>query len=111
MSSSITPDQFVRFFQDKVEQVRTHTALAKPPSILLTSTLFMDEFQPVTADEIIKLIMAAPNKYCSLDPSPTWIIKKCCVHIASFVALMCTRSLQEGYFPASQKSALVTPLI
>ena len=111
VSSSITPDQFVRFFQNNVEQVRTHTALAKPPSILLTSTLFMDEFQPVTADEIIKLIMAAPNKYCSLDPSPTWIIKKCCVHIASFVALMCTRSLQEGYFPASQKSALVTPLI
>jgi len=55
---------------------------------------------------MVKLIMASPNKQCDLDPAPTWIIKSSCMQLAPFIAYACNRSLQEGYLPTSQKSAV-----
>jgi hypothetical protein len=82
-----------------------------PPSIPVTHRASFEAFQLVTAEEIMKFIMAAPNKYCALDPAPTWLIKRCSNLVSPFVAIMCNRSLQEGHLPVNQKTALVTPLI
>jgi len=60
---------------------------------------------------MVKLIMASPNKQCDFDLAPTWIIKSNCMQLAPFIAYACNRSLQEGYLPPSQKSALVFPLL
>jgi hypothetical protein len=108
---SLTPEQFSEFFRDKVKLVREQTATAAPPSIPVTYQKSLHSFYSLTDDDIKKFITAAPNKYCALDPAPTWLIKRCSDHIAPFVTMMCNRSLQEGYLPASQKTALVMPLI
>ena len=78
---------------------------------LKTAVEIFERFEQVSVLDVERLISAAPNKCCSLDPVPTWLLKKCSHELAPYVAMMCNRSLKEGYLPASQKTALVTPLL
>jgi len=64
-------------------------------------------FEEVTVSEICRLVMAAPNKQCALDPVPMRIVKASCLILAPFLTYIYNRSLSEGYLPPSQKAALV----
>jgi hypothetical protein len=107
----ITPDQFAAYFTNKVNLVREGTASAPTPTIPMNANIKLDEFNLLTPADVVKLISAAPNKHCALDPAPTWLIKKCSLHVAPFITMMCNKSLQDGYLPVSQKTAIVTPLL
>ena len=48
-------------------------------------------------------------KCCSLDPLPTWIIKKLKHVFAPILCSLCNSSLSNGVMPASQKHAIVLP--
>ena len=48
---------------------------------------------------------------CSLDPIPTFILRDCIDAVLPFLIGMVNASLREGYLPASQKKAVVTPLL
>lgn len=58
-----------------------------------------------------KLIMSAPNKQCSLDPAPTWLVKQFHHILAPVIANLVNASFSQSTFPACHKSALVKPLI
>jgi len=62
-------------------------------------------------DDVEKLIGNALNKYCQLDPVPTWLVKQHCQLLAPFIALLINTSLSIGSFPAQFKHANVTPLL
>ena len=70
----------------------------------ITSTL--EEWTSVTVDEVDKLIAAALNKTCQLDPASTRLVTMC-EHLAPFVALLFNRSLVTGCFPREFKQAVV----
>ena len=53
----------------------------------------------------------APSKTCSLDPCPTYIVKKCIDILLPSLAKLVNLSLQNGIFQAIAKQAIVTPLI
>ena len=55
--------------------------------------------------------MSAPNKQCSLDPVPMWLLKECVTLLAPLITYICNRSLSEGSMPSSLKAAVVTPLL
>jgi len=67
-------------------------------------------FQPVTADEVIKLLSKAPTKDCQLDPIPTWLVKQSAEQfaVAPILAALCNASFQSGRLPPSEKHALAT---
>jgi hypothetical protein len=54
-----------------------------------------------------KLIMAAPNKQCDLDPAPTWVIKKFHHIMGTVFSHLINASLSQGNFSRDHKSALV----
>ena len=75
------------------------------PSLSLTT------WREVTEDEVRSVVLAAPAKSCSLDPIPTFILRDCIDAVLPFLTGMVNASLREGYLPASQKKAVVTPLL
>ena len=59
--------------------------------------------------EIAKIIVESPVKHCSLDPTPTWLVKQLSSSLAQTIANMCNASFMQGILPASHKHALVKP--
>ena len=82
-----TADGFAAFFTSKVDQVRASTASTPPynvsrmfliqnkgkhsTNVPFRATPTLDEWTHVTVEEVDKLMAAALNKTCQLDPAPT----------------------------------------
>ena len=111
LSTSVphSADDFAAFFRSKVDKIRQATAAAPPPVIDDRPCTNLSAFSPVTPDEISKIVKAAPSKHCSLDPVPTWLLKRLLPLLASVLADICNASFSESLFPDSLKQALVRP--
>jgi hypothetical protein len=53
----------------------------------------------------------SPPKTCVLDPLPTQVLLDVVDVLLPFIWVMCNASLREGQLPASQKVAVVTPIL
>ena len=42
----------------------------------------LSSFQPVAVKEVKDLLAKQPGKHCSLDPAPTWLVKKAAADLA-----------------------------
>ena len=106
-----TESDFAKHFA-KVNTIRTATAIAiivlTPQDIRNRPSSSLSEFQPVTTNEILRLIRKAPCKHCPLDPMPTWLVNRAADVLAPVITNVCNASLQTGHFPDSQKQARVT---
>ena len=71
----------------------------------------INEWAELTADEVEKPIGSALNKTCQLDPAPTWLVKDMRGLMSPFVALLFSKSLKTGCFPAAFKLAVIHPLL
>ena len=91
--------------------IRTATASAKPPVTDPRQAPPLSQFQPATVEEITRLINTMPAKSCSLDPIPTWLLKRLTPHIAAVICKLCNLSLHNGVFPTPLKQALVLPIL
>ena len=74
-SVSHSADDFAVFFRSKVDKIRQATASELSPNIVDRPCINLSAFNPVTVDEIVKIISKATAKHCSLDPIPTWLLK------------------------------------
>ena len=106
-TSSHTVDDFVGFCVGKVDKIRQATSGAPPPVIQTRHVAQFSHFSPVTSKEIINLLAVVPSKCCSLDPLPTWIIKKLkhvftpilCSLVQFFVVEWSHTSQSEAWLP------------
>jgi len=90
-TSSHTADDFATFCDGKVDKIRQATSSVPPPAIQTRHVAQFSHFSPVTSTEITDLLAVVPSKCCSLDPLPTWIIKKT-------ETCLCTHSLLTVQF-------------
>ena len=60
---------------------------------------------------MVRLVRQAPNKNCALDPAPTWLVKQLVQELSRFLAVLFNESMRSGTFPASQKAAIVVPVL
>jgi len=104
-----TADAFANHFQSKVEAIRDSTSYAPHPLIDFRSCATLQTMKEVTADEVTKIISRAPVKHCSLDPAPTWLVKRLLPLLADPISRMCNASIIEGVFPSTLKQAIVKP--
>lgn len=58
----------------------------------------------------MKVLHIAPAKQCSLDPVPTWLVKKLDSVFAPIIANLCNTSFNQRLFPIDQKRAITRPL-
>ncbi len=103
------------FFNGKIEKIRndldkgTHT-----PSQTTENEKYkvaMSEFKSLTEDEVRDLIKKTPNKYCSLDPAPTFIVKDNLEDMLPLITKIINLSMQLGDVPLSMKHAMIKPLL
>ena len=81
-----------------MRSVRRLTASTPLQQISATASHSLHDWTPVTPSDIVKLIGAAANKTCQLDPVPTWLVKRFSSLLAPFITLFFNRSLTLGVF-------------
>ena len=109
-------DAFGDFFIMRIQKIRTKLDSQDPEPITFPREPVKEEymfisFQPLTEDDVRKLIKQSPNEQCSSDPIPTWLLKECLDYLLPVLTLLVNKSLQIGYFPEEWKNALVKPLL
>ncbi len=110
-------ERFSRFFAAKIALLKRAVAanvgcliglpLADP---VFTGQTF-NSINPVTKDEVIKLIRTVQAKSSPLDFVPTSVIKSFEFLFAGIITVLANLSFEQGCFPTMYKSALVTPLL
>ena len=71
-----TADDFANHFRNKVDAIRNATQNSLAAVIQLRATPALDVFRQTTPSEVSKIIMGSPDKQCSFDPAPTWLVKR-----------------------------------
>ena len=66
-------------------------------------------FQPVTTDEIAKMLLKSPAKQCLLDPASTWLIKQSSDMISPVIVAICNASFDQVMLPHCYKKAIIRP--
>lgn len=112
-------EQFSEYFVSKIDLLR-HGISSKLSDTLSHHPLpaepfhtgaLLDTIPPVTPNEVSKLLTSIPSKSSNLDYIPTSLLKTCHFVFSELIAKLATLSFQEGCFPHSFKTALVTPVI
>ena len=98
-------DDFLQFFEGKVDDIRRRTESAVESTYSPSPGCHFNEFLPISPDDVIKVISAAPNKQLSLTSWPTWLLKECITDVSSFIATVCNLSMSTGQVPSSLKKA------
>jgi Reverse transcriptase (RNA-dependent DNA polymerase) len=106
---------FATFFSNKI--LKLHTALksvttnssphALPPNTPTSLTLF----NPVTEEEVSRIVLNSSNAFCDLDPFPTSLLKQCLPALLSTLTNIINLSLATGVFPDQFKCCSVIPLL
>jgi retron-type reverse transcriptase len=112
-------EQFSDYFVSKIEQLRhniasklSHSQSSQPlPSEPIHDGPLLDSIPPVTPNEVSKLLTSISSTSSILDYIPTSLLKSTHLVFSELIAKLATLSFQEGCFPHSFKTALVTPLI
>ena len=67
------------------------------------------DFRLSTVDEVTRVLMKSPAKQCSLDPVPTWFVKRHSDILAPVITDICNASFQQVKFPWRCKTAIIRP--
>ena len=62
------------------------------------SESMLTEFQPLTCDDVEKLVLKSKSTSCSLDPIPTSLLKSCISAVSPVLTKIVNMSLQTGNF-------------
>ena len=110
-------DRFINYFTDKITVIRENLIkgsgdnCASPQQLPVFHGNPLDQLRPATHEEVRKIISTSPTKSCSLDPIPTWLLKKCMDNLIPILTSIINISLHTCDFSPELKRALITPLI
>jgi len=110
---------FGQYFTDKIYKLKQIIAdklslLPDSPHLAnhsFTGSSFLDNMQPVSKDEVLKLLQSASCKSSQLDFIPTSVIKSCSDVFSDIICTLANLSFCQGRFPSSFKQAVITPLL
>jgi hypothetical protein len=113
--SSLTElvERFSDFFVSKIVKIREDLDAAVGlwvPEVRVPVVAFVS-FAPVSAHDVVSLIMNCPTKSSPLDPLPTFVLKECLSTLAPWIAEFVNLSLNTATFPHEMKLAHVIPLL
>ena len=106
-------ERFGNFFIEKIAKIRKPMDVASSslPSFDCFDGDCMMMFEPVTKEDVMKIIKASPPKSCCLDPIPTPFLVIHLEHLIEPITAMINQSLLFGIVPVSFKHAVVLPLL
>ena len=77
----------------------------------MSSAILLSAFQPLTHEEVRKIIMSSPSKLCENDTIPTPLLKEILPLILDLTVSVVNASLTQGIFPDGLQEALVKALL
>ena len=119
LDSARLSEDFKDFFAEKVNKIR-RDIIAEDNEMTPeehvseeTSTLDceFDSFCTVSAKDLQDLISKMSNKFCCLDPIPTFLLKKCVDELTPILLYILNTSVTTGSFPAGMKKAVIKPTL
>ena len=108
---SLTAEKLSLLFKQKIDAVRNTTANADPAVYPPSSIRPLTGFREYTSEEVRRVMLRSPPKTCMTDPLPTDVLLEMIDTVLPFITTMCNTSLREGILPASQKAAIITPIL
>lgn len=111
-SPSVDAETLASFFCDKVDRIRSATANFPPPTYQpVPHGAVLPFFSSVTSSEVAASIARLPDKSSAADPISVSILKQVSDLLVPFLTHLINRSIELGQFPASFKTAFLTPII
>ena len=109
-------NKFAKYFQEKVAKIYSGLKQDQPIAVMSnmyskTVTCNLSEFNPVSEEDVGKLINGAATKSCVLDCLPTWLLKNNYPVFVPIISRIINNSLKTGIFPSTFKNAVLNPLI
>lgn len=112
-------EDFKDFFSDKVNKIRKDIAVelseSGPKEEPLTEAIGqrteLSSFLAINAESLKDLVSKMSNKFCCLDPIPTFLLKECIDELTPILLYILNKSLTTGSFPAGMKRAVVKPTL
>ena len=106
---------FSNFFMSKIEKIReglnSGVSTPPPPAPDAFAGTHMESFQPVSEEQMRKILTQMPKKSCQLDPIPASLFFECIENFVPVITQIINTSLTTGIVPACFKHALVSPLL
>ena len=76
-----------------------------------THETILKSFSPASEEEVNKILKNLPNKTCSLDAFPTWLLKECANELIPAITLIINCSLELADMPCILKRAVFRPVL
>ena len=109
---------FADFFVSKIDHLKLSitaklSSISNPPVFSEPQHIgpLFSHIPPVSAAEVLKVLISSPVKASSADCIPPSIIKACPDLFSELIAELANRSFLEGVFPSCFKHASVVPLL
>ena len=100
------------FFDNKVAAVCAATADADEPMFSsVPDGCMLPSFSQITPAEVKSQVRMLPNKQCSSDPLPTWLLKNSIELLSPFLCQLFNWSMEHGTVPTRFKLAYITPIL
>ncbi|KAL6469243.1 hypothetical protein MHYP_G00227670, partial [Metynnis hypsauchen] len=104
---SLTPEDFVTFFEEKVDRIRQSfpsvpTPSARPPPLVLNP---LNCFSSLSTDAVLQLIKSSNPTTCPLDPIPSALFQSISKDLLPFITFLINKSLASGEVPSAFKTA------
>ena len=107
--------RFSEFYIDKIKTIRCNITGSSMNVVNLpehqSQISPLSSFRETSEDELTMLIHKSPTKSSSLDPIPTWLLKKCLPGFLPILTRLINSSLSSGCVPTSLKKAVIRPLL
>ena len=100
-------NDLVGFFSDKVKKISNMFPAGSDGGVTPWQTAHLTDFQPITAEQVRKIILSGNSKSCSLDPLPTKLLKECLDRLLPSIVNIINLSISSTV-PQSLKAATVT---
>ena len=109
-------EKFSHYFREKIEKIctklnETDAGVDVDDEIPNRHVPLLEEFQPVTCEDIKMIINSSPCKTCDLDPTPTSLLKnpQMLDALLPTITKLVNQSLSSGIVPRDLKLAQVVP--
>lgn len=109
-------NKFAYFFKEKIDKIRNELdemsiSTEVDSGIVESTTYGLNVFEPVSMDEVEKVIRRLSNKTSALDHLPTWLLKQNLHVVVPTITRIVNMSLRSSTFPDLLKHAIVTPIL
>ena len=110
------PEEFINYYHDKTKYIcnALDEEDKQRKKFIEELPLFETElntFKELTQEQVKEMFFKSPNKFCELDPMPTWMIRDCIEEVLPLLTKIINLSLTLGEMPKDLKLAIIKPLL